>query len=444
MRGFITRPLGQVLVAAAIALGAGGIYVTQVGGGAAPSGTANLWVDTNGGTCTFQSTPAAYSDAAACATLTAGYAAANTGSSSASTVAVKTGSYSSQSTPNSTRTGGVITFVEDGGDVTLNSLAANGDKAKFVGFTIANGVDLQGEVSGTMNSTTRIKDITFDGVSAQGANGAGAVFITNAEDITFENGEICCGSALISDSAEAVRTNFGTSTTASARLTFDNNDIHDWDRDVEGTHSECMLMLSVQTLTITNNRFYRCTVMAISLARLASEPGALDPSNTLIANNTFAPSDLLTPGDEDAFNTMTFDHVGVRYANLAIRNNSIAQPILFETADVPDSTGFDQTVVESNIIRNQASCGLTTVEPTFRGNLMDAGTCGGTDTDVADVRTGWVTAGTGGVWDFHLKSGAAAIGAASSTSGQFTATDIGGRARDGDPDAGAYEFASGS
>ena len=44
-----------------IALGGGiGAYYVATNGGGAPAGTANLWVDTNGGTCTRQSAPGHY------------------------------------------------------------------------------------------------------------------------------------------------------------------------------------------------------------------------------------------------------------------------------------------------------------------------------------------------------------------------------------------------
>lgn len=62
------------------------------GGGGAPAGTANLWVDTNGGTCTRQAVPASYNDAAACASATAAWTAATSGD----TIRIKNGSYNHQ------------------------------------------------------------------------------------------------------------------------------------------------------------------------------------------------------------------------------------------------------------------------------------------------------------------------------------------------------------
>ncbi len=53
------------------------------------SGTANVWVDTNGGSCVRQSTPGAYVDAQACGSFNAAYALASPGD----TVLIKGGTY---------------------------------------------------------------------------------------------------------------------------------------------------------------------------------------------------------------------------------------------------------------------------------------------------------------------------------------------------------------
>lgn len=61
-----------------------GFMMTMGAGPTAPptqqaQGTANLWIDTNGGTCTRQSSPAAYNNAAACSGPDTAYAAASPG-----------------------------------------------------------------------------------------------------------------------------------------------------------------------------------------------------------------------------------------------------------------------------------------------------------------------------------------------------------------------------
>jgi hypothetical protein len=276
----------------------------------------------------------------------------------------------------------------------------------------------------------------------QGGPGINAWWIDNAQDLVFKNGELCCGQSTASVTREGIRTGAGDAAHAVANLTIENSSIHDWSRENSSVHSECALLLSVQTLVIRNNRFWNCTVYSISIGRLAAEAGALDPSNTLIENNTFEPSDNLTLGGEQGYFAIVFDHVSTRFANLTIRNNSMAQAIQFETADVPDATGFDQTLVESNIIHGLSACAPSGMkQPTFRNNVLDGARCGSGARMVANTNALYVDAARGAsrTWDFHLKPRAAAMGAASAIAGQFTPSDIGGLRRDAAPDAGAYE-----
>lgn len=90
------RQRGKVLAAlagtVAVIVGAGvGIRQIPSDGGASP-GTANIWVDTTGGTCIRQSSPTAYSDSAACSSFDTAWDAATAGD----TIRVKAGSYGIQ------------------------------------------------------------------------------------------------------------------------------------------------------------------------------------------------------------------------------------------------------------------------------------------------------------------------------------------------------------
>jgi len=199
-------------------------------------------------------------------------------------------------------------------------------------------------------------------------------------------------------------------------------------------------LMSVQNWTIRNSSFFNCSIYSISLGRLSGDP---DPANVTIENNTMEPSDNFGVGDEQGYFTIVLDHVSTRFGNLRIRNNSLAQAIQVETMDVPDATGFDQTVIESNIMHGLQACAPTGMTaPTYRNNVLDGARCGTNPTMVSNAQT--LFADRSGDWDFHLKAGGAAQGAASTVSGQFTPTDIGGKPRDAAPDAGAYEYGSGS
>lgn len=466
------RWAAALLVAGTVA-GSAIVVVTPFSGGGAPAGTANLFIDSTPGSCTWRATPQAYVDGESCADTSTAYTTASTNSpTSGATVGIRSGTYSAtQNIPLSTRTGGDIAFVTVNGPVTFsNSLFVRGDKTSW---TSANGLlTLTGDGglytiggSGALTTATladRMKGATFDGVRMEGWPGAPtgcttscgdrAWYATNAQDITIKNGELCCGKATCGNgSSKAVDTpvNPGSGLTVD-NVDFNGNYVHDWGRDTtvcvsgDPAHTECMFLMAIQGWQIRNNRFANCAVYSISVGRIGANSDP-DPNNNTIENNTFEPSDGFTPGDETGFSAIVLDHVSVRYGNLRIRNNSFASKVELHgpASDVP-TNGYDQTIIESNIIHNQ-SCGNSGeggVPPTFRSNLVDAGACGTGDTSVGSVLTDWTL--TSGAWNFHLKPGAQAIGKASTVAGQFTTTDIGGFPRDGAPDAGAYEFGSGS
>jgi hypothetical protein len=429
------RIFGASLAVGALALGA---FTVHHGTSGSSSATANLFVDADGGTCTRQASHAAYNDAAACSTLQAAYTACSSGD----TIGVRAGSYTSQSIARSTRTGPQpCTFQETNGDVTLASLSVLGDWATFDGFTSTGGVDMDDN-----DGSNRIYNVTFRNVISQSG-----LYLADTENTTWQGGQICCKSANSVKVINMAGQVNGNTATANSNLTIDGADIYDSIRlDNLDNHKECLFLIAVQTATIKNNHFWNCAIYSISIGRIGTD---LDPSNVLIENNTMEPSDDQTVGGEEGNSTIVLDHVSTRFAGLIIRNNSMAEGIEINTADVPDSTGYDQTTIESNIIDGQGSCvpaGMTS--PTYINNVLDGANCGTGATMVADANALFTThtAGAGGsgyagrTWDFHIASGSAARGAASTTSGQFSTTDIGGHARDGAPDAGAYEYGSGS
>jgi len=133
VRSWITRPVGAVLVAAALAAAAtGGIVVVDRPNPVSavtptptppPAGVANLWVDANGGTCGRQGTAGAYSDSAACGSFSAAASAASCGD----TVRVKTGVYGPQSADKSCTAPARVTFIgEDGTRIDSGTQHNNG------------------------------------------------------------------------------------------------------------------------------------------------------------------------------------------------------------------------------------------------------------------------------------------------------------------------------
>lgn len=138
---------GQILATVAVATVAvgGAALIPGVVTDSSSPGGANLWVDTNGGTCTRSSSAMEYSDAAACATFDAAYQAASSGD----TVLVRAGTYSFQTinvaSPNKTST--VVIQAVEGATVDVAGARING--ADYV--TLQDLVNTQSQSPFSMN-----------------------------------------------------------------------------------------------------------------------------------------------------------------------------------------------------------------------------------------------------------------------------------------------------
>jgi hypothetical protein len=173
MRGRVWGPLAIAIALASVT--AGGVVIAQQGGDGV---TRNLWVDSNGGTCTRASSPAAYADAAACSSISAAFAAAG---NSSDTICVKPGSYSAQTIP-----------TDSGKAMPATVIDGCEDGVSLVSLTIgqSNG--------GTQPCCVTVKDLAVDGSAS-----ARAVFVyygnasdaSVATDVTLDNLDIAVGKA---------------------------------------------------------------------------------------------------------------------------------------------------------------------------------------------------------------------------------------------------------
>jgi hypothetical protein len=140
------------------------------------SGTANLWIDSNGGSCTRQASGAAYSDAAACS-WNAAYQAARSGD----LILVRAGSYgvTSIGPTNTALTSAVTIQAESGATVNVDSLTTSGDWLTLKNITIPTG---NNHARGWF---TTASNITLDNVNVTGpwAN----VKITGGASVTWKN-----------------------------------------------------------------------------------------------------------------------------------------------------------------------------------------------------------------------------------------------------------------
>ena len=188
--------------------------------------SANLWIDTNGGSCVRQATAAAYVDAQACSSFAAAYSAAQSGDS----VRVRAGTYPAQ-------------FFAGGAN------SSQGAGSKTLVFTGESGNVVRQIHSGS-------DSLTFDGINidAGGVKTTGAGFENGGGDnVTFRNGSI----GNIADEKGAL--------TSGRNTVFDNVRFHDVVLRTDGVHLECLMALWNEGMVIRNSRFEECGIMDASI-----------------------------------------------------------------------------------------------------------------------------------------------------------------------------------
>jgi hypothetical protein len=174
---------------------AGGVVAIVTRPAARPAGggaTANLWIDRDGGSCTRQATPAAYSDAAACASFDA----ANDQCAGGDTVLVAAGSYGAQAVTGANGRsrpctiqaagGGAVTFTTlttDADWLTLRDMASHVGETRHMGTGGCVWCDQQG------GSHLVLDHVDLFGKWADAEIRGGRVHPT-ATDVTWKNSEL--------------------------------------------------------------------------------------------------------------------------------------------------------------------------------------------------------------------------------------------------------------
>lgn len=246
--------VGLAMAIGLASITAGGVVVSQGGGAAA--GTANLWVDANGGSCTRSGSAVAYADGSACDSFGSAYVAATSGDKIGVTGTLGDQWYAGGAGCSSNCTVGTKTLTWEG---------AAGNKVRSLHF---------GSVNQTFDGLNLDADAgTIAGGTAQLENG-GASF-------TFKNGTI----GDTHDSKGALATE--------GPVTFDNVDFHDVVLVTEGVHTECMQTYWAW-MTVKNSTFTNCAIMDISFGTNDNwEPccGLTPPiTGVILENNTFGTS----------------------------------------------------------------------------------------------------------------------------------------------------------
>jgi hypothetical protein len=374
--------------------------------------TANLWIDTNGGACTRQSTAAGYSDGAACASIQAAVSACVPGD----TIRMKAGTYGSQ-TITAVKTSPGCTVIAESttsvGGLTTHGAWYEIQNISGTGWDINN----SGGV-GTNHITCR--NCNFSGSS-------GMWWVANGySDISWIGGSLRNYSTSSNSQAFAIWSGeaVGGSTTASNILvdgvTFDNirntggNANHFEVIRVDGKVSG----LTIRKSTFTNN------VTSTSLIFFTTFRGT-KPQNITLENNFFG-------GLGSAYYTLNMNYQGSVCSNWTMRYNT------FQNAMLAGGNCSYSDIAWVGNLGPSGNCEGTA----FRSNLWygSSGSACGADRLVTLV-SGLLSSLMGGLDGFQLVAGSPAIDAGG-TGSDCIATDRYGNSRPagGRCDAGAHEF----
>ena len=399
--------------------------------------TANLWIDQDGGTCTFSQQAVAYDSAKACGGNQQIQQALNSIGSGKGPTIVKiiAGQYPGQIIADDSRADADrVTFTESNGEVEFDYLDIHGDSITLNGFKTLRpywttdwnrGISIAG-------SSTPSKGVKLNDVIAQSG-----VYLTNSNGARITGGEICCTLADSSRDAKVLNTNGS----GVVDTVIDGVTIHDAKRSDQSIHSECAFLMSPVNMTIKNSKFYNCTVYNVSLGRIGSDP---DPSNVIFENNVFEPTDNIIPGDRGGYYNISLGHVNARYENLTFRNNSISSPIQFFDVTEPGTdtpTGaYSKTYFYSNMLElTNGRCTTPSQpagQPFYDYNIVDINSsgCGSHQKVVTDTKTLWANYAQ---HDFRLLAKNSAGSPTNSTPTDILGTS---RPQGSTPDAGAYEY----
>jgi len=200
-----------------------------------------------------------------------------------------------------------------------------------------------------------------------------------------------------------------------------NSEWKNFARCTSAEHTECLQIEPADDLTLRGNKFHDCDTIIVNIANdfghwANSAAGYAAPNNVVVENNFFGTA-------LDATGGPTYFALNIRECtNCMVRYNSWTQaPRLFGGSS---ETNLN-SIIEANVGPVGGSCGAQS----YNHNVFSDGTCGSTD---RQAPSGFLNTS---IWDLHLITGAAALGAGNPS--DFPATDIDGQKRTSPPDAGA-------
>jgi hypothetical protein len=465
----LLKRLLKVLSARPVATGAVtlGLLGTSVGAGVtilAPSGGGggavlrNIWIDSNGGTCTRSASPVAYTagDAASCSSISAAYTAAS--NTAGDTICLKPNSYGSQTLP---RVAGKTTpnAVFDGceGGVELLSLTVGADTsstqpccATFKDMAIAG----SGAVSavfiywGSTSAASRAADLTFDNVDVGVGKATNGPLLSafNVLRLTVKNstfGPACCGNG--ADGTTTVGSPIGIRVGTADRVAsgwptntdvvIDNNLIQGITRSCSQwltgfgscpqstcintgdlCHADAIQIYGSENLQVTDNRMYHNEVQGLFIDPTDPHGGTVVITNNMIGD---VMDDTISDPDVGAVTGISLDG-GAMTGTWTLAHNTIgSSEVIFLVNSHLLPGGFTMNVegnvgnwsVSDNVVENTCianTSGKFTFDWNVWGGQSGSATgCGGNETIGVPsfVNTALATANT---MDLAL-SGAAGI-----------------------------------
>jgi hypothetical protein len=364
--------------------------------------TANLWVDTGGGTCARQATPIAYDDAAACPSMQAALTAAAAGGD---TIGVKGGTYGPQSLTED-KTSATTIFVAGGESVTTGDLSFLSDNVtidRAGGAALTMGAwNSQGNVHGIALKGADVKDVFLEGV---------------IDDLSMVGGSV--GPWVSGGYASPFYLQYPGPIT---NVLVDGVTFHDITTSPPSDHTEVVRIDGgASNITIRNSTF--ATGISVDTSTIfwtnASGNGAIVPHDLTFENNFFGENG-------PAYNVLQSQNPTVpACTNVAVRYNTFLEVADgFQCGSSPGSTWVGNLGAKPS-----AACHGTYVRNVWQHNVNTA--CG-SDTWVNGPAYGTGALGLGGD-GFHLAAGSPALGGGSDTN--YPA---------GDHDAGARPNPAGS
>jgi hypothetical protein len=401
------------------------LYLLPAVAASAATTNANVFVVPSGGSasCARQATAVTFAAAPAAAKCSSVQAAVSA-MSGGDTAIVKSGTYSSASVSGVSKSPAVRVVVEPGGTAVLSG---GGSYSSMSGVTLdgtegANGQgwDTTDGFSIGSNGGGAAQNLKIDGALIHNAGGGQTIWMVGCNNVTIAHTEIRDVS-----NADGIQMAKYTGQAECTNVLFDGIYMHDFNADCGVDHQDGIQIRAGSNITFTNSRIFRLNNCG-SQGFFANQEGDLGGSNTTLSNTIIAgingnainfsskpPQRMINNTIDGGLNTcqpVTTTCNGVIMKN-NILNSACAGEQIFHNR-VQNAADWASNVSTSN-------CGYSsqgdTVTPNFSAMFTNPAS-----------------------YDYHLKSGAFAIGKASKT--DYTKTDIDNGTRDSAPDAGADEY----